>query len=157
MFDGKPQRDISIYSILVLRLNHLLSHCGPATFQVVEPVLLRWVLSASPLASSLATDVLCFLVRVSPPEIGWNLTLAMAHLFQRLVKGREGLRQRSAKGGKVCTTSAPSGLEVSEVVLGDGRMGRGHGGRRWVGVRIRGRGKYGCEVVKEVVILYLHF
>ena len=110
MHGGKAQRDTSIYSILLHRFHFLLSNCGPSIYEVIEPILLRWALSESPLTSLLASDVLCFLVRVSPPDVGWNVTLAMAQLFQRVVE--EGVK----KDGKTPISGAMlGGLKVDIV------------------------------------------
>ena len=109
MHGGKAQRDASLYSILVHRLNYLLYISPASTFEVVEPVLLRWVLtSESPLTSSLALDVLCFLVRVTPVEVGWNLTLATTELFQRVLAQDE-----KGPGGNTLSSVAWNGLKVA--------------------------------------------
>ena len=110
MYGGQAQRDASLYSILLYRLHFLLSQFTISAFELNEPLLLRWALSGSALASALAVDALCFVVRLAGPEVGWNLTLTVAELYDRI----------AGNTGEVC----PNGQIICQEGLSGVKVGR---------------------------------
>lgn len=132
MHGGRAQRDASLYSILLHRMNYLLSQCSESAFDFIEPLLLRWALTGSgergsasgvpgsglgsPLCSALASDAICFIVRLAAPDVGWNLTMTTAELHERIV-GKDG---EIGQNGTMISCEGMNGLKVRCSDLGLG-------------------------------------
>lgn len=84
MFNGKPQRDVSLYEYICTKFCGFIGSFPSSVFHRLECILVENLLSPDPVCSSLAVDSWCFMGRYGSADLCYSHVVFLLELYQKL-------------------------------------------------------------------------